>query len=365
MDVKEIATPASYGQLGEAQTQFEGYVERLPKAGKLVILCDGDVDGLGAGVVLWYYLTRQGIEADRIEIMHQPKGSNPFTEPVRAMVGASGPVGLFVLDLGIRDYEIAPGLPTLFVDHHRPEGHPPDSVVLTGYQWRPVPTSSLLTYLLCNRTGLVNDRAWVAAIGNLGDLGPEYPDLQGAIKEQKQKYIREATSLLNSAKRSSDPDRATPAAFRALREATMARELVEGQSPDLLLLREFKAEVGAALAEAKRAAPRFSQTEKVALLRFDSPARVHPLLAQSWRGRLPKYIVIAANGGFLPGRVSFSARTEVDVNLLDFLARHGEHLDGTEVEYGHGHDKATGGTLSAANFDRLLESMGFEEKAIK
>ncbi|HEX2910155.1 MAG TPA: hypothetical protein VH186_05060 [Chloroflexia bacterium] len=357
---KAVALPVSYPELPEAQNAFEKFVQTIPPHGLVVILCDGDVDGLGAGTVLWHYLARNGFGPERLVAAHVPKGGNAFTPEVSALVQAHKPSGLAVLDLGIRDYAIAPGVTTLLVDHHRPEGEPPGSTVLTGYLWRPVPTSSLLTYLLCNHAGQVRDRAWTAAIGNAGDLGPDYPELQQAAKEQKLKYIKEATSLLNSAKRSSDPDRGVPAAFRAMRDAESARELVEGDNADLRLLRELKAEVQTELSEARKAAPRFSRTEKVALIRFDSSARVHPLLAQSWRRRLPKYIVLAANGGYLPGKVSFSARTDLEVNLLDFLARHGEKLDGAEAEYGHGHDKATGGTVSYQNFERLLQSMGFE-----
>lgn len=348
-----------YPQLTAARARFEQFVAAIPEAGRVVILCDGDVDGLGAGVVLWSYLMRHGIEAERLVTLHAPKGANVFTPAVSQLVNEQEPVALFVLDLGIRDYVIAEGVPVLLVDHHRPTGEPPHSTALTGYEWQPVPTSSLLTFLLCNGEGAVADRAWAAAIGNLGDLGPDFPALQLAAKEQKQKYIREATSLLNAAKRSSDPERAVPAAFRALRDAPSARAIVEADTPDLQLLREFKAEVQAALNEAKRVAPRFSPAQQVAMLRFDSPSRVHPLLAQSWRGRLPKYIVMAANGGYLPGKVSFSLRTNLDLNLLDFLAQHGQQLEGSEAEYGHGHDKATGGTLSYANFERLLKSMGF------
>jgi single-stranded-DNA-specific exonuclease len=353
-------SPGDYPELVEARANFEEFIAGLPATGSLVILCDGDVDGLGAGVVLWHLLEQRGFNSERLKSLHPPKGSNAFTPAMRAAVQALQPVALFILDLGITGFDIAPGVPVLLIDHHRPEGQPPGSIVITGYRWRPVPTSSLLTFLLCNSRNEVNSKAWIAAIGNLGDLGPDHPLMQQAIKEQKQKYIREATSLLNSAKRSSDPDKAIPAAFRAMRDAPSARAIVESSSEDLEILRHFKLEVTAELNEAKRVAPKFSKTEKVALLRFDSPARVHPLLAQSWRGRLPKYIVMAANGGFLPGKVSFSLRTNLEVNLLDFLARHGQHLEGVENEYGHGHDKATGGTLSAANFTLLLESMGFE-----
>lgn len=348
-----------YPELPEARASFEKFISQIPDNGPILILCDGDVDGLGAGVVLWELLKAWGIHPDRLKNIHAPKGSNAFTTAVRDMIMTQKPAALFILDLGITRFDIAPGVKILLVDHHRPEGQPPDSTVITGYQWRPVPTSSLLTFLLCNGRDEVTGNAWKAAIGNLGDLGPEHPVLQQAIKEQKQKYIREATSLLNAAKRCSDPDKAIPAAFRAFLEAPSAKAVVEGESEDLNLLQLFKQEVQAELNEAKRVAPKFSTTEKVALLRFDSPARVHPLLAQSWRGRLPKYMVMAANSGFLPGKVSFSMRTNLDVSLLDFLARHGEKLEGVENEYGHGHDKATGGTLSNDNFERLLESMGF------
>ncbi len=351
-----------YPELPEARTSFEKFIAQISDTGPILILCDGDVDGLGAGVILWELLEKRGVKASRLKNIHAPKGSNAFIPAVRDRIMAQKPAALFILDLGITRFDIAPGVKILLVDHHRLEGQPPDSRVITGYQWRPVPTSSLLTFLLCNGQDEVIGEAWKAAIGNLGDLGPEHPLLQQAVKEQKQKYIREATSLLNTAKRCSDPDTAIPAAFRAFLEAPSAKAVVEDESEDLKLLRHFKQEVQAELNEAKRVAPKFSATEKVALLRFDSPARVHPLLAQSWRGRLPKYMVMAANGGFLPGKVSFSMRTNLDVNLLDFLARHGEKLKGVENEFGHGHDKATGGTLSNENFDRLLESMGFAKE---
>lgn len=356
----ETYVAGDYLELVEARELFENFIAQLPDSGPVAILCDGDVDGLGAGVVLWYLLEKRGFKPERLKNLHTPKGNNAFTPVMRDTIMDLKPAGLFVLDLGINQFDLAPGVPVLLVDHHRPEGQPPGSTVITGYQWRPVPTSSLLTFLLCNGQEEVAQYAWKAAIGNLGDLGPEHPLTQKAIKEQKQKYIREATSLLNAAKRCSDPDRAIPAAFRVFRDAETAKGIIEGESEDLELLRHFKQEVQSELNEAKRVAPKFSTAEKVALLRFDSPARVHPLLAQSWRGRLPKYIVMAANGGFLPGKVSFSMRTNLDVNLLDFLAQHGENLEGVENEYGHGHDKATGGTLSQANFKRLLESMGFE-----
>lgn len=349
-----------YPELDEAQAHFEGFVQKIEATSRIVILCDGDVDGLGAAVVLWHFLRKHGFEEERLAVLQPGKGENAFTAATGQAVSSLKPVTLFVLDLGIRDQEIVPGVPTLFVDHHRPEGEPPNSVVLTGYQWRPVPTSSLLTYLLCNKNQAVRGRAWIAAIGNLGDLGPEQIEMQAAIREQKQKWLREATTLLNAAKRSSRPEEGCAAAFRLMRDASSARALVEADSEDANLLRELKEEVQSALSEAKRTAPKFSKTEKVAILRFDSPARVHPLLAQSWRGRLKDFVVIAANGGYLEGKVSFSVRTNLDLNLLDFLHSKLPGLEEEEAEYGHGHDRATGGVISNRNWQRLTAALGFE-----
>lgn len=57
-----------------------------------------------------------------------------------------------------------------------------------------------------------------------------------------------------------------------------------------------------------------------------------------WRTRLPRYIVIAANEGYLPNRVNFSARSAANVSVLNFL-REIELSEG-EGYHGHGHDQA-------------------------
>lgn len=177
-----------YGQdLAEAQQAFKTFVDAIPLTVNITIVCDGDVDGLGAGVVLWHCLTRRGLGADNITVLQPDKGENAFTPSTRGYVARAHPRALFVLDLGISDRQIIHSIPTLFVDHHKPSGIPSEGVAISGYDWDPVPTSSLLTYLLCNAHGNVADKAWVAAIGNLGDIGPKYPELDTAAREQKLK----------------------------------------------------------------------------------------------------------------------------------------------------------------------------------
>lgn len=173
------------------------------------------------------------------------------------------------------------------------------------------------------------------------------------------KWLREATALVNAARRAPAMDTAT--ALSALLDSESPRALADpAMSPAAATLQGYREEVNGTLAAARRQAPLFSGA--VALVRIDTPCQVHPLIAQSWRGRLPEYIVICANSGYVPGRVSFSARTASGRNLLDFLAA--ARPNGTEaLEYGHGHDQASGGALPDADWNRFLAGLGFPERA--
>ncbi|HJU06454.1 MAG TPA: DHH family phosphoesterase [Nitrospiraceae bacterium] len=123
-------------------------------------------------------------------------------------------------------------------------------------------------------------------------------------------------------------------------------------------MREARQEVNAAMNEAKQQAPVFSNN--VALIRVHSACQVHPLIAQIWRSRLPRYIVVVANDGYIPGRINFSVRSSGDMNALDFLQA--VALPPGDGEYGHGHDQATGGSLPVARWNQLLAALGFSER---
>jgi single-stranded-DNA-specific exonuclease len=91
---------------------------------------------------------------------------------------------------------------------------------------------------------------------------------------------------------------------------------------------------------------------------IDSPVQIHPLIAQQWRGRLPKHAVIAANVGFMPGVVAFSARTSrPDLRLPELLRA--VDLGEDNGRFGYGHDQASGGQLPPEAFARLLVGLGF------
>jgi len=165
--------------------------------------------------------------------------------------------------------------------------------------------------------------------------------------------LKEATTLINAVRRSSHyaPD----VAARVLLTHNSPRAIVSGDDADIQVLRAAREEVKIAMDEGKKAAPVFAG--KVALIRVHSACQIHPLIAQIWRSRLPKYIVIAANTGYMPGRVNFSARSGSDLNVLEFLR--GITIPEGEGHFGLGHNQASGGSLPVPRWNALLEQLGF------
>ena len=338
-----------------ARAEFQKFVGVRDSNSQIVVLHDSDADGVTAGVCLEIAFKRKGFV--RVARVVPDRQRNAWTEENRARVREHEPKALFVLDLGCASEPVIENTPTCFIDHHHPEGVPPNSVLISGYTWRPIPNTSLMVYELCRAMADVDDLEWIAAVGTFSDLGERAPFgiVETAKRRYTAKWLKEATALVNASRRSSlyDPE----AAARALLAHDSPRALVESTSEDVESLRRAREEVKGAMNEAKKAAPTFSNN--VALIRINTPCQIHPLIAQIWRTRLPKYIVIAANEGYLPGRVNFSARSGENINVLDFLRS--IELDAGEGSYAHGHDQASGGSLPVESWNELLGKLGFQE----
>jgi single-stranded DNA-specific DHH superfamily exonuclease len=346
----ESARPPEFAA---ALAAFRGFLLGLDPNAPTVVLCHSDADGVAAGAIL--YRTLQRLRFSSLSILVTGKGASAYTPQTKLRVAAAHPVALFVLDLGCLQEPVLPGVPTCFIDHHRPLGVPPGGVLISSYTWQPIPNAALLVYWLCSEVTPSEDMLWVAAIGTMSDLGYKAPFavISQAKKIYKAKWLREATTLVNAGRRSATGDAET--ALRAILTAQHPRDIAEGASAEARQLAEYRREVNAALAEAKRYAPKFSG--QVALVRVHSPYQVHPLVAQIWRTRLPKYMVLVGNEGYVPNYVAFSMRTASEVNLLDVLS--GVEVDVAEGHFGYGHDQASGGLLPTASWNKLLQHLRF------
>jgi single-stranded-DNA-specific exonuclease len=348
---REIPNPTP--NFEAARTAFGAILERLPRAARITGLYDSDADGVAAGVIWQRAMERLGFTT--LQTVLPDRERSAWSPANRAKVEATHPEYLFVLDLGSQPVPVLPGVPACYIDHHQPEGVPPGDTVICAYSWDPIPNTSWLVYNLFSSLIDIADLDWVSAIGTISDLGEKAPfdSVAAAKKKYTAKYLKEATTLINAARRASfyNPQ----AAVTALLNHSDPRSLVESTAPEVEQLRIARQEVKAALEEAKKAAPIFSG--KVALIRVNSPCQVHPLIAQIWRSRLPKYIVIAANYGYLPGRINFSTRAASGTSVLEFL-RAIEIPEG-EGNFGHGHDQASGGSLPVERWNALLGQLGF------
>jgi len=85
---------------------------------------------------------------------------------------------------------------------------------------------------------------------------------------------------------------------------------------------------------------------------------VHPLVATTWARRLAPRMVLAANAGYLgPGTVDFAVRGGAGDLRRVLQAALAAQDASAAPEFAHGHDRATGGSLGLAAFERLPEGL--------
>lgn len=365
-----MTTPAQPldAALPAARDDARRFFEALPRAARIVVFCHFDADGLGAGAVAGRALPRLGFT--NVRVVPSGKGESAFGSSARERLTPLAPDALVVADLGVNALGVLPGVPTLYVDHHQPAGVPNGAaVVASGYTWEPVPASAWLMWELlaplAEQAGApIGDLLWVAAVGTISDLGEKapWPRLDAVRKQYTAKWLKEAVSLVNAARRASAFDVATPLAM--LMTADHPRAVSEDEAAGAGRLRAYRAEVNAALAEARKRAPIFAGGDSPwALVPVASPCQIHPLIAQQWRGRLPKHAVMSANPRYVPDLVAFSSRTSrKDLNLPTLL-RGAVDVGAWNAHFGNGHDQASGGHLPPTEFDQLLAALGFDGRA--
>ena len=290
-----------------------------------------DADGLAAGAIA--LRARGETAADAVLL---GRGKTPFAPDAPLPPGAPA-----VLDWGVR----ALNRPALIVDHHAPEATPrDDQVLVSGYaEGPPVSTAVLMKRIVPEAP------AWLAAVGAAGDYGDDafkLPECAGAPRTA----VRNLVPLVNAPRRL--PDGPVRLALQLLVEHDDPKQLLKDER--IKALHDAKAQWRAGFDAAVRTAPLVR--DDVALIRFTSPYQVHPLVATTWARRLAPRVLIAANENYLPGMVNFAVRGGASGTDLRRLLR--DALPDATGEFAHGHDRATGGSLTPADFDALLAALG-------
>ena len=297
----------------------------------VVVVPHTDADGLASGAIALRHRREPAAKAVLLN-----RGQTPFGPDAPLPVGAPAAV----LDWGVR--KLNP--PGLIVDHHAPEAAPPpNQVLVSGYaEGPPVSTAVLMKRIVPEAP------AWLAAVGAVGDYGDAALALPECASVPKT-AVRKLVPLVNAPRRL--PNGPVRLALQLLLEHDDPRQLLK--DPRVKQLEEAKAEWRAGFDAAVRTAPVVAAN--VALIRFSSPYQVHPLVATTWSRRLAPRVVIGANDDYLPGRVNFAVRGgPVGIDLRKLLR---DALPNAAGEFAHGHDRATGGSLSPAEFEALLSAL--------
>jgi single-stranded-DNA-specific exonuclease len=290
-----------------------------------------DADGLAAGAIALRARAEVAAKAVILE-----RGQTPFGPRPPLPEGS-----VAVLDWGIREL-FRPGL---IVDHHVPEAQPStDQVVVSGHAEEPETSTAALMRRICPEAP-----AWLAAVGAGGDLGDAawaLPECAGVSKG----IVRRLIPFINAPRRV--PAGPVRLALELLTEHDSPAGILADERIDVL--REARVRWKSEYTRVLRTAPRVSGD--VALIRFASRCQIHPLIATAWARRLRPRAVIAANDGYLIGRVNFAVRG--GSGDLRSLLRNA--LPDATGEFAHGHPRASGGSLAPSDFDRLMRALGLE-----
>jgi len=205
---------------------------------------------------------------------------------------------------------------------------------------------SLLTYVLVSPDVVPGPLEWLAVLGTVADQGVDapIPFLKDGLRRAGRTAITESVALLNAARRSSRFE--APLALEVLLRAGSATDITRGNVPGVDALHDCRLEVQREVARCSKTPPRIAGN--VALLLFSSGAQVHPQVAVRWAQRLPEHIVIAANAGYLPGRVDFAVRSRIPEDL-------GGLFQALGVQAGE-----KDGSLLQADFLGLASALGFK-----
>ena len=319
-------------------------------AGRIAVASDHDVDGLAAAVIVKRALVARGAEPILLPVR---RGEHVHQDGMRRRILATRPSAVVVVDIGTKPGPIVSGLPTLVIDHHdASKGVPDGALLVNGYDREPVATTSVLAYIVCRDAPGIDRSAWLAALGAIADLGTAAPFEPLTGVAARGAAWKKAVSLLNAARRAPQHDPVT--ALAVLERATDVRDIADLRVEGAEKLDAYRRAVQDELARCSRSAPERIGT--AALIRCASAAQIHPLLAARWSQRLAPAVVIAANEGYLPGRVNFALRSSAAVNLLQWL-RTLPFEPSAGAEYANGHPRATGGSLTTEDFARFVEAL--------
>ncbi|KAL7754228.1 hypothetical protein RI367_000209 [Sorochytrium milnesiophthora] len=363
----------------EALRAAAQFLRASTQRGRVLIVPDKDADGLTAGRMLHYTLTKH-LQHQDVCVHFVAKGGNVHMPQERDKMRLLNPRSVIVVDMGSRDADpILDDVPALVIDHHAAQKFPRNAQILSAYGHEPIATSALLTYMLCTSmdSSLAAHLSWLAILGTMGDLGtsvkwdPPFPDLRPDIKRYGRTHFQKAVSLVNAPRRT--PEFNVQAAWDVLGAASGPADIAQLRVSGADHLEQCRVRINDEVSRAGGVAPKFSADGRVAHVPLDSPFQIHPVIASRWCSRLKSaslQMIMVSNVGYNAPRVHFSCRVPTlakndaasEVNLIRLLQQAAEDAniprDVLGEDFAKGHEQATGGSLSQEAWQLLLKALG-------
>ncbi|KAF4952266.1 hypothetical protein FGADI_6887 [Fusarium gaditjirri] len=373
-----IIWPAPKNQIKKAKD----FIRECATAGqRTLIVPDKDADGLAAGAIVRKTLILLGLDPKLISGYTMNKNRRLNDKDSRTNMEAYRPSYIIILDQGSLKSEPVIDSPhrALVIDHHLAEydDHPDGAIFVTANKCPPVATSSLLTYLICRdlHEGVEEACGWLCVMGTHGDLGNAirwrlpFPNMQATFGTHNKRTINHSTKLINAPRRTAAYDVAR--AWKTLIEASSPIDLVKNS-----FLKEARAKVTTAMKTAGRVVAKFSADKKIAVIRINSKAQIHAVIATRKTRELYSReleVVMVANEGYAPGVVNYSCRVptcargrDPPVNIPEILSQAADRANDKTLRerlgprFAVGHKNASGGMVPRAEFEELMEVIGVE-----
>jgi hypothetical protein len=197
------------------------------------------------------------------------------------------------------------------------------------------------------------------------------PDMQPTVKQHGKGKLSQAVSLINAPRRTAECN--MDEVWQAVITAEGPGDLIDASRQVVQSMQAARDAVNAEVNRCARAPPRFSEDGSVALITIKSGAQIHPVIASRWcsslKGKNIRYVMVA-NTGYLPDRVNFAARiakhrvrpeepADVIAMFKEAASREEGLLQEVGQDFARGHAQASGGSVSKAAYERLLNAMGF------
>ncbi|KAK2124937.1 hypothetical protein NOF04DRAFT_1417487 [Fusarium oxysporum II5] len=356
--------PAPKSQIEKAKD----FIRECAAASKrTLIVPDKDADGLAAGAIIRKTLILLGLDPKLISGYTMNKNSSLNYRDSRTNMEAYKPSYIIVLDQGSWKSEPVIDSPhrALVIDHHIAENddHPEGAILVTANKCPPIATSSLLTYLICRdlQEGVEEACGWLCR--------SPFPNMEATFKTHTRRSINSSAMFINAPRRTAAYD--VPRAWKTLIEASSPRDLVKNR-----FLKEARAQVIFEMKRAGRVVPKFSADKKIAVIRINSKAQIHAVIATRQARELfsrELQVVMVANEGYARGVVNYSCRVptcargrDPPVNIPEILVQAADRADDKTLRerlgprFAVGHKNASGGMIPQAEFEEFLEVIGVE-----